>query len=229
VVTPLWGQFTSTASNVVTLNLKALDGRLPTAFNFAGTGTTGNDAVATAYTVNVPAALSTNGFVAGAPVRFFGFVNRFGAAPPAFSALSFANYALTSAKVEVEFTEPAGNNAPFTVNAGKLVVSQATLQGSDEAKVRTGPMVTNIKSAAPAAGLTIQSTSSVTTSGFVIGHKKSRRSDSYSTFADMVAALQTALPGGSSTVAVREFEAEGSYDSATSTLTVKQLYVQLND
>lgn len=230
VVTPLWGLYASKTGTVATVNLQALDGRKPTYYNFAGTGTSAaNDVVASAYTVDVPAVLSTNGFVAGMPVRFFGFVNRFGAAPPAFKAVSYANYAQTTSKLEVEFNGPAYNNAPFTVSAGKLVVSQATLQGSDEAKVAIGPLATNLKTAAPTAGVTLQSTSAVTTSGFVIGHRTSRRSDSFATFADLVAALQTALPGGTSTVAVREFEAEGSYDSATSTLTVKQVYVQLND
>ena len=57
--TSVAGTEVSTANNVVTLNLQSLDGRKASRFNFAGTGaTTAQDAVATAYTVSLPAALA---------------------------------------------------------------------------------------------------------------------------------------------------------------------------
>ncbi|MEN9704606.1 MAG: hypothetical protein RLZZ393_485 [Pseudomonadota bacterium] len=230
LVTPLWGTYVSAAGNIVTLDLQALDGRLPSAYAFAGTGSSpASDAVASAYTVGVPQALSLGGLVVGKPVRFFGFVNRFGAAPPAFSALSLVNYAATDAKIGIEFNRPAGNNAPFTFGGGKLVVATATLQATDHARMAIGPVGTDLKANAPVAGLSLQANASATATGFVIAHRKTRKSDSYASFADIAAALQAALPGGTSTTAVMEFGVDGPYDATTSTVSVNHLFVVLND
>ncbi len=82
-----------TQYNGLTLMLQALDGQPPSAFNFAGTGTsTANDANPAAYTVGVPTALSITN-LNGGPARFYGFVTPFGTAkipapPPDFSAVT---------------------------------------------------------------------------------------------------------------------------------------------
>ncbi|HYL70026.1 MAG TPA: DUF4382 domain-containing protein, partial [Candidatus Dormibacteraeota bacterium] len=57
MVTRAWGQFSSEAGGVVTMSLQALDGLPASVFNFAGTGMSGSDATASAYSVSVPAAL----------------------------------------------------------------------------------------------------------------------------------------------------------------------------
>ena len=84
MLTPLWGllqpntpatfattPFTAngTQYNGMTLMLQAIDGQPPSAFNFAGTGTsTANDANPAAYTVGVPTALSITN-LNGGPAR----------------------------------------------------------------------------------------------------------------------------------------------------------------
>jgi hypothetical protein len=93
----------------VTLNLTSLDGRPASLFNFAGTGTTtADDAVAGAYTVEVPAALTTVPGV-GAPASFTGFVTPFGQAPPDFAAASVVNYTNTLAQLRIYWSQ-AGNH-----------------------------------------------------------------------------------------------------------------------
>ena len=71
-LTPLWGTITTAATGSLTLNLQSLDGMVPSAFTFAGTGTnTAADAVATAYVVNT-GTLSQTGLArqrAGARLR----------------------------------------------------------------------------------------------------------------------------------------------------------------
>jgi hypothetical protein len=226
MVTGLWGLYTSNAAGVVTLNLQALDGKAPSAFTFTGTGTnTANDAVAASYTVGVPTALSLTGLSAGAPVRFFGFANTFGAAPPAFNAQSLVNFAATVARVEVEFVRP-GSTAPFVtpLSATSIVISQGTLQATDEARVRIGPQSTDLKAATT--GLTLVPNASATSTGFAIGHWKSHKVDSYATFADAEAALNTALNG---TTAVLAIGSDGPFNATTGTLSVNHLFVVLGD
>jgi hypothetical protein len=225
-VTSLWGLYTSNASGVVTLNLQSLDGKAPSAFNFAGTGTnTANDAVATSYTVGVPAALSLSGLTAGAPVRFFGFANAFGAAPPAFNAQSLANFAAATARLEVEFVRP-GSTSPFVspLSATNVVISEGTLQSTDEARVRIGPQSTDLKAATT--GLTLVPNASATSTGYAIGHWKSRKVDTFATFADAIAALNTALNG---TTAVLAIGSDGPFNATTGTLSVNHLFVVLGD
>src|SRR5207248_9727612 len=73
MLTPLWGQFISSASGVVTVKLQRLAGIDPSMFNFAGTGSSAaNDANASAYQVQVPAALQLPPLNAGSPLPFFG-------------------------------------------------------------------------------------------------------------------------------------------------------------
>jgi len=225
-VTGLWGLYTSNASGVVTLNLQSLDGKAPSAFTFTGTGTSAaTDAVATAYTVGVPSALSLGGLTAGAPVRFFGFANAFGAAPPAFSAQSLVNFAATTAAVEVEFNRPGSTN-PFVspLGATNVVINQGTLMATDKARVRIGPQSTDLKAATT--GLTLVPNASATATGYAIGHWKSHKVDAYATFADAIAALNTALNG---TTAVLAIGSDGPFNATTGTLSVNHLFVVLGD
>ena len=226
MVTGLWGLYTSNAAGVVTLNLQSLDGKAPTAFDFTGTGTsTVNNAVAASYTVGVPAALPLTGLTAGAPLRFFGFANSFGAAPPAFSALSLVNFAATVARVEVEFVRPGSTNPFATLSPTSIGISQGTLMATDEARVRIGPQSADLQAATT--GLTLVPNAAATSTGFAIGHWKSHKVDSYANFADAEAALNTALTGGMTTVLA--IGSDGPYNATTGTLSVNHLFVVLGD
>src|SRR5271165_288146 len=80
MVTTVRGIVTSSATNLVTLNLNSIDGQAPSRLNFAGTGmSAAQDATAAAYSV-VPGALPTTTLGSGVPVQFYGFVAPFGQA-----------------------------------------------------------------------------------------------------------------------------------------------------
>ncbi len=218
--TALAGTVASTAANVVTLALRSLDGQAPAAFDFTGTKVTS----AAAYTVEVPAALSTSSLTQGVPVRFVGFVAPFGSGPPDFSALSVVNYADTKAELDVRWEMP-GVTAPFaTLTSSQILISQATLMLSAEHELQVA--FTKTDPSTLSAGLQIVPDMSATNVGFTIAHRASWKSDSYSTFNDFVTALTTDLNG---TTAVLGVDAVGPYDAATGVLSVDRMVVMLND
>jgi hypothetical protein len=70
------GVVVSTNTTVI-VNLTAIDGRKVQLFDFSGTGSSGNEAVASAYEVD-PGSLDITGLDPGTPVKFRGFVTPFG-------------------------------------------------------------------------------------------------------------------------------------------------------
>jgi hypothetical protein len=226
MVTPLWGQFTSVAGAVVTLNLQSLDGREPSLFSFAGTGTSSaNDATAAAYTVSVPAALGIPTLTAGLPVAFSGFVTPFGSAPPDFAALSLENFTSTNAKLLLGWAPP-GVTAPFVapLSATNVMMTQATLQGAAVHVVRLGP--TQFDPSTVSAGLTFQPNASASFVGFAIAHRMSWQYQTYSTFSDFITALSGDLNG---TTALLALYGEGPYDESTGVLSVNVMAAVLSD
>jgi hypothetical protein len=79
-ITPMWGMVTGVVGNPLTLDLRAIDGRNPSLFNFAGTGASpASDASASAYLVDTNT-LDLSALTPGAPARVFGFPVPFGTA-----------------------------------------------------------------------------------------------------------------------------------------------------
>jgi len=220
-----------TQYNGVTLTLQALDGQPPSAFNFAGTGTsTANDANPSAYTVGVPTALSIANLNSG-PARFYGFVTPFGTAqipapPPDFSAVTLVNYANTEAKLVMEWDRP-GPTLPFgplpLMAATGLVMTPAILQ-SAERELRIGPQ--SIDPSTFSTGLTLQSDPAATMTQFAIAHRSSWKFESFSSFADLVTALNTDLNG---TTMLLGLFADGPFNSTTGVLSVDELLIALSD
>jgi len=226
MITPLWGQFTSTSGNVVTLSLQSLDGHNPAIFDFSGTGTSSaNDATASAYTVNVPAALGIPTFNAGLPVAFTGFVTPFGAAPPDFAAVSLVNFSSSNARLLLGWMPP-GITAPFTtpLSATSLMMTQATLQGAAVHVVRIGPG--QFDPSTVSAGLSFTPNPSASFMSFAIAHRMSWKYQSYSSFSDFVSALNGDLNGTTALLAVY---GEGPYDESTGVMSVNVMAVVLND
>jgi len=247
MLTPLWGlvQANTPASfatspfmangtqyNGITLMLQALDGQPPSAFNFAGTGTSSaNDANPAAYTVGVPTALSITN-LNGGPARFYGFVTPFGTAkipapPPDFSAVTLVNYANTTAKLLVDWDRP-GPTLPFgplplSATAG-LVLSQTTLQSAEHDVIRIGPQ--SINPSTLSSGVTLQADAAATMTQFAIAHRSSWKFESFSSFADLVTALNSDLNG---TTTLLDVFASGPFNSTTGTLSVDQLLIALSD
>ena len=223
-VTSLTGTVTAISPGLVTLNLASLDGRAPSAFTFAGTGATQN-AVATAYTVEVPAALSTTGIVSGAPARISGFVAPFGAAPPDFLSETLFNYAQANAQLLVSWPAP-GVAKPFaTLTGSELLLSQATLHSATQDGLRVGPVTLDPSTLSTGLQL-VPETSATNPTRFGIAHLKSWSIDSFSTFGDLVTALTTDLNG---TTDAQEVFAYGPYNATTGVLSADQLIVLLNN
>jgi Domain of unknown function (DUF4382) len=225
LVTGLWGNFVSQAAGVATLGLQQLNGRLPSAYNFAGTGTSSaTDVNPTAYTVAVPPVLNLGTPAVGAPLRFLGFVAPFGAAPPAFNAVTLVSYAATAARVDVDWMFP-GITAPFTqADQNKVVISQGTLQSAQVAQLHIGPQGFDLSNSV--LGITFAPNPTPSFSAFAIIHRKTARISPYDTFGNMVLALNTALNG---TTALFNIHAEGPYDASTGTVSVNRMVVVVND
>ncbi len=226
IATSVTGMVTASATNLVTLNVKTLDGRPAALFDFAGTGTsTMVDATASAYTVEVPAALTTVPGV-GAPASFTGFVTPFGQAPPDFAAASVANYGNTLAQLQIFFSQ-TGVTAPFETESGtELLISQPTLAASALHVVRIG--FETIDPSTLSGGLELTPDTAATTSVYVIGHRATWSIDTYSNFADFETALAADFNG---TTALVQLNAVGSYATAggIGTLSVDTLIAVLTN
>ncbi len=226
MVTPLWGSYSSEAAGVVTLALQSLDGKPASVFNFAGTGTSSmQDAAAGAYTVNVPSSLAIPTTNPGGPIRFFGFVEPFGMAPPDFAATTLVSFANTVGRLTVSWAPP-GLTAPFVapLSATNVVISQANLQSAWIESLRIGPE--RLKPGAVSSGLTLVPNTAATMTQFAIGHAKSHKLDGYGDFGDLISALNTDLNGMTALLGVA---ASGLYDSTSGTLSVNSAIFILND
>jgi Domain of unknown function (DUF4382) len=225
MVTRAWGQFSSATGGVVTINLQALDGLPPAAFNFAGTGTSGKDATASAYTVSIPAALPLPTLSAGFPIAFDGFVTPFGSAPPDFAAETLVNFATANAHLHLEWTAP-GPTAPFVspLSATNVMMTQATVQSAAERVAFIGPVMEDPGSVS--AGLSFVPNTTASNMRFAIGHRMSEDFAVYQTFGDFIAALTVDLNGKAQLLRV---DAEGPYDLTTGVLSVSFMAVVLSD
>ncbi|HUL46452.1 MAG TPA: DUF4382 domain-containing protein [Steroidobacteraceae bacterium] len=225
MVTRAWGQFTSATSGVVTMNLQALDGLPPAAFNFAGTGMTGMDATASAYTVGVPAALPLPTLSTGFPIAFDGFVTPFGSAPPDFAAETLVNFATANARLHLEWMTP-GPTAPFVspLSAASVMMTQATVQSAAEHVAFIGPVREDPGSVS--AGLSFVPNTASSPMLFAIGHRMSWQFQVYSTFSDFITALAADLDG---TTQLLRVDSEGPYDMSTGVQSVSFMAVVLSD
>jgi hypothetical protein len=226
MVTRAWGQFTSSASGVVTMSLQALDGRPPSAFNFAGTGTgTSSDATASAYAVSVPAALPLPTLSAGFPVAFDGFVTPFGSAPPDFAALTLVNFATANVHLHLEWMEP-GPTAPFVspLSATNVMMTQATVQSAAEHVIFIGPVREDPGSVS--AGLAFVPDTAASNMLFAIGHRMSWQFQVYTSFSDFITALAGDLNG---TTQLLRVDAVGPYDFSTGVQSTAFMAVVLSD
>jgi hypothetical protein len=225
MVTRAWGQFTSAASGVVTINLQALDGLPAAAFNFAGTGTMGNDATASAYTVSVPAALPLPTLSAGLPIAFDGFVTAFGAAPPDFVSQALVDFSTANAHLHLEWMAP-GPTAPFVspLSATNLMMTQAMVQSAAQHAVFIGPVMEDPGSVS--AGLSFVPDGSASHMIFAIGHRAGWQFQVYTTFSDFVTALGADLNG---TTQLLRVEAAGPYDMSSGVQSVSFMAVELSD
>jgi hypothetical protein len=233
-LTPVWGTITTAAAGSLTLNLQSLDGLVPSAFTFAGTGTnTAADAVATAYVVNT-GTLSQTGLTANAPARAIGFVTPFGAAPPDFTAQSLENFAAANAGLVVSWGQ-AGSATAFTGLTATSTSLQLNLANVGNLHfVQIGPELVDLIKATPAPSIVPYTAS--TDVVFSIGHAGKLKTENFNTFAAFITQLTTELAATSTTTmtmttapTVDIVAAEGQYDSTTDVLTAQRLAVLLSN
>jgi hypothetical protein len=225
-ITTVLGQAASSTTGSITVTLQSLDGQAPSVFNFAGTGAgAAQDATAAAYVVSVPSGLLNLPVTAGSPIKLLGFVTPFGAAPPDFAAVSLVSYANTNAQLRLAFNRP-GLTAPFVapLSAAHVLIAQSTLQSAARDVIYLGPA--RLDPGASITGLSLEPNTAATDTAFAIGHASSYSTDTYATFADLIAALTADLNG---TTALLEISAVGPYDSVTEVLSVNKLVVLLNE
>lgn len=225
IPTLVTGTVAGNAAGTVTIALQALAGQSPSAFTFAGTGaTSAQDASASAYTVAVPAALAGSPLMNGTPVSFTGFVAPFGSAPPDFNAVTSLNFANTKAELEMHWATP-GETTPFsTLTGSQITVDQAMLTATDEFFMNVA--FNRIALTSLTSGLNFVPDAAAVNPQFVIVHRMSQKSESFTTFNDFVTALTTDLNG---TVAAVGMAVAGPYAASTSTVSVDQMIVMLND
>ena len=247
-ITSLWGLVnTATAGSgggagSAEINLKSIEGlRMQdrhgaATFDFTGTGApqdppadpNPNDADPAHYLIDTGALPLPASFVTGSPARFFGFVTPFGAAAPTatppvadFSAVTLVDYALTSARLKIDWADP-GITAPF-VTLAEAGLTLGDLSASTRHGIGIGPLQIDLTTLATPVQIVGGSGS---TALFAIAHEATHQSDIYSTFGAFVAALTTALDG---TNTVEHVVAEGTYDSSTAAFTAMHMAVVLEN
>ena len=216
--TTLAGTVTSTSATAVTLNLLTVDGRPVSQLDFAGTGATSSqDANAAAYTVALPASVSTSSLSSGSPVSLTGFVTPFGSAPPDFTASSLSIYGNAPVDIVLNWG-PLGIAAPFaTETSTELLINAATLTAGHDALLTVGFPTVGLTG--DSNGLELVPDATATETLFAIAHVKTRAIDTYGSFADLVAALETDLTG---TKTLLQLSAVGPYSVTAGTAVGRQ-------
>jgi Domain of unknown function (DUF4382) len=217
LVTQLNGIVSSASSSVVVMNLARIDGRPIALFNFAGTGTTGNDANPASYQVN-PNGLDTTGIGNTTPLKARGFMQPFGEATATddFNAITLINTSSAPATLVVGWPtlEPAPFNS-FTADSMKVNLTNAGFfhdvfrDGVDTQLATTA--TPTVQALSPSGGL------------FVIGING--MTQVYTQFS----AYQTALQADLTTKQARGFAAwGGTYDDNSQTLTAAGMATALH-
>jgi hypothetical protein len=119
--THMSGTASTVESGVLVMDLEAVDARATDSFDFTGTGASPEtDADPANYEIDT-GSLSLSGIESGTPVRVFGFVAPFGAAPPDFSARSVADVSEASWRLDASWAD--GSSAAFSsLEAGGIVL-----------------------------------------------------------------------------------------------------------
>jgi hypothetical protein len=225
-ITPLLGTVAAMGTGTLTLNLQSLDGLQPSAFNFAGTGTSAAaDAKATAYVVNT-GMLAQTGLAMGSPARAFGFVTSFGMAPPNFTAETLENFAAVKSDLIVDWGR-AGSPTAFTGLTAMSTSLQLSLANVGNLHlIKTGPQLVDLtKLAMPPS---IVAGTAAMGQVFAIGHAGKFATENFNTFGAFVTQL-TADLAGANMPTVEAVVATGQYDTGKNVFTAQALAVLLSN
>ncbi len=203
-LTHLLGSVGSAVPGQLTLQLAAIDGREVSAFDFTGTGLTpAVDADPNAYEV-VTGGLNLNALGQGEPVRVFGFVTPFGAAPPDFAGRTVVDHSLVRSLLVIGWGT-TGTTAPFlSIGNDGLVLDLANPAIGGRHYLQVGPRTTDLLNL-PSSPQVVPATGVRTT--FVLVAQNASRT--YSDFGEFAAELTLRLNGATR---LRGFSATGRYD-----------------
>jgi len=137
--TRIWGTLNSATPGSALLDVLSLGNFAPAGFNFAGTGTAGQDANPSAYALNT-GSLDESAIAAGTLLQVDGIVNAFGSAPPDFTATAITAGTATEQRLVVEWINGAAATAPFiSASSAGLVVDLKNAALGTIHEIRTGP------------------------------------------------------------------------------------------
>ncbi len=224
-ITPMWGMVSGSVANPLTLDLRAIDGRDPVIFNFAGTGASpASDASPAAYLVDT-GTLALSALAVAAPARVFGFPVPFGSATGVdFRAETLVSYSEVRNQMVVNWIN-GGASGAFPGLSATSTALELDLTGVGALHLlQLGPVRLNLLSLPAAPQITGDAMASET--AYVIGHARSHRAENYQGFADFIAALATDLGG---TQGVLGLAANGKYAAAGNTFMANHVAVLLND
>jgi hypothetical protein len=217
--TSLYGFVKSASTGALTLQLDSIAGRRVSAFDFSGTGTSAaTDADPDDYEIDA-AGLDPGALSVGEPTRVIGFPTPFGLAPPDFSARTLVDLPRLPAMLSLTWI-PGGTTAPFSSqNVSGLVLDLGNSAIGRLHVLRVGPRVMDLETM-PASPTIVPPANGPTAYLIVMRNE----SHAFHDFADFVAELGTRLDG--STVMLT-FNATGSYDGGTNTMTARSIAVIL--
>lgn len=218
-LTHLWGTVNSSNPGSLALDLASIDGRRIEIFDFSGTGSApATDADPANYEI-ATAALDLNLLPNDSPVRVFGFVTPFGAAPPDFEGRTVVDFSGVRALLGIGWG-PAGTGAPYlSLGPEGITIDTANPDIGLRHHILIGPRVIDLETLATPPRIVAH------TDGrglFAIGEP--RRVEVFGNFADFTARLAEKLGAGSKALSM---SASGEFDAGTSTLTARQVGVSL--
>ena len=224
-ITPMWGMVTGSVANPLTLDLRAIDGRDPAIFNFAGTGASpASNASPAAYAVDT-GTLDLSALAVAAPARVFGFPVPFGAAAGIdFNAETLVSYSQIRNQMLVNWANGGAANAFAGLTSTSTVLNLDLTGVGAVHLLQMGPVRVNLLSLSAAPQITADAMASDT--AYVIGHAHAHRAENYRAFADFMAALAADLSG---TQTVLGMAAGGKYDATGNTFMANHVAVLLND
>jgi hypothetical protein len=220
--TTLWG----TQNIDGTLDLLSLGRFAPAALNFAGTGSSGHDAVPGAYVVDMSAVPPGPVIPTGELLQVQGTVARYGAAPPDFAARTVTPGPSSLQTLVVDWSG-AGSTAPFSsISSSGLVVKLTDPSLGITHEIRTGPASLDLKSL-PASPL-------ITTTGADQSHLQLAIGST--TLTKGISVYNSAIPFASAVAAtfngsnkIFRLVAYGQYDSASNTFVASRIHVALHE
>jgi hypothetical protein len=215
--TPLWGTLNAGAApGTASLNVVTLGDFQPSAFSFAGTGSSSaSNANPAAYSVNT-SSVDLSGTPAGTLLLMNGAVSAFGGAPPDFVATSVTPGSATDQALIIDYLSD-GSIAPFLSRSDSdLVVSIDSARVGSSHVVETGPVSLDLK----ALNVNPRIVPDTTRTGqFAIGNPTTGLTE-FNTFSAFSTQIGKLLNGSN---ALHKLVAIGHYDSADSTFTAYRI------